>query len=321
MLVAVVVTAAVAALVASWPDVRGELAAADPGWLALASLCAVGNILAAAGAWRASLATLGSPVSARPAVAIFCIGQLGKYLPGSVWPVVVQAQLTSRRGVPAEHVVLAGALALTEAVVASLALGLIAVPSLIEAADVPGQTPVLLAVVVAVVLAGLVVGLSPRLVASVVLAALRVTRRPPLAVPVTRGGLGSVLGWAALSVALLGAHGAALAAAMGFSWSVAVAAASANALAQLAGLLAVPVPAGLGVREAVLVAVMAPVAPLSAALAMAVLSRLVRTAADLATAGLARAALGRAALGRAALGRAEPGRANTPATAIARTPP
>ena len=135
VVVVAAVTAAVVALVATWSEVRGELGAADPGWLALASACAVGNVLAAAGTWRAALAALGSPVPVRPAAAIFCIGQLGKYLPGSVWPIVVQAQLTSRRGVPPSHVVLAGALALTEAAVMSLALGLMAVPALIDAAD------------------------------------------------------------------------------------------------------------------------------------------------------------------------------------------
>jgi uncharacterized membrane protein YbhN (UPF0104 family) len=301
VLVAVVVAAAVAALVAGWPEVRGDLSAADPGLLALASLCAVGNILAAAAAWRAALAALGSPVSARPAVAIFCVGQLGKYLPGSVWPLVVQAQLTSRRGVPAAHVVLAGALALTEAVVVSLAVGLLAVPALVEATGVPGDSRMVVVVVVTVVIAavaaGLVVGLSPRLVGAGIRGVLRVTRRPPLEAPVTRMGLGSVLAWAALSVALLGGHAAALAAAVGLSWSVAVATASAYAVAEVTGLLAVPMPAGLGIREGVLVAVLAPVASVPAALAVAVLSRLVRTAADLGTAGLARAALGRARLG------------------------
>jgi hypothetical protein len=49
----------------------------------------------------------------------------------------------------------------------------------------------------------------------------------------------------------------------------------------------------------VLVAVLAPVASVPAALAVAVLSRLVRTAADLGTAGLSFATLGRARLGAA----------------------
>ena len=172
----------------------------------------------------------------------------------------------------------------------------------------PGGAPVLFAVSGAVVVAGLVVGLSPRIVATGVRVALRVTRRPPLTAPITRGGLATVLGWATLSVALLGAHGAALAAALDLGWPVALAAASASALAQLTGLLAVPVPAGLGVREAVLVAVLAPIATVPLALAMAILSRLVRTAADLATAGLARAVLGRVTLGSAA----KPTPASTP---------
>ncbi|MHB8451104.1 MAG: hypothetical protein ACYDAQ_11740, partial [Mycobacteriales bacterium] len=37
--------------------------------------------------WRAVLADLGSPLSVRPAVRVYFLGQLGKYLPGSLWPV------------------------------------------------------------------------------------------------------------------------------------------------------------------------------------------------------------------------------------------
>jgi uncharacterized membrane protein YbhN (UPF0104 family) len=298
-LVAVVATAAVAALVAGWPGVRGELAAAPPGWLALAALCAVLNTLAAAAAWRAALAALGSPVPVRPAVAIFCVGQLGKYLPGSVWPILVQAQLTRRRGVPPERVVLAGLLALAEAALVSLALGLVAVPVLATGTGTAAAghvgTPVLLVIATTLVAAGLAAGQSPRLVAAALHMLLKVTRRPPLEAALTRTALVGILGWAALSVALLGGHAAALAAALGLSWPVALTVASAYALAELAGLLAVPVPAGLGVREGVLVAVLAPIASLPAALAVAVLSRVVRTAADLAAAGLARAALSLAA--------------------------
>ncbi len=50
--------------------------------------------------WQALLAGLGSPLRTTTAGRIFFIGQLGKYIPGSVWPVLTQMELGARAKVP-----------------------------------------------------------------------------------------------------------------------------------------------------------------------------------------------------------------------------
>lgn len=72
----------------SWPLLAGSL----------------GATLAALGAgmmmWRALLADLGSPLHVVDAAKVFFVGQLGKYIPGSVWPVLAQMELACDLGVP-----------------------------------------------------------------------------------------------------------------------------------------------------------------------------------------------------------------------------
>jgi len=78
--------------------------------------------------WQALLAGLGSPLRTTTAGRIFFIGQLGKYIPGSVWPVLTQMELGARANVPRSRS--AGASILT--MILSLATGL-----LVAAATLP----------------------------------------------------------------------------------------------------------------------------------------------------------------------------------------
>ena len=73
--------------------------------------------------WRMLLAALGSPVGMREAGAVFFVGQLGKYVPGSVWSFAAQAQLGRRHGVPARSSITASALFLLLHTVSGLLLG------------------------------------------------------------------------------------------------------------------------------------------------------------------------------------------------------
>ena len=50
--------------------------------------------------WREMLADLGSRLSIAEAWRIMFIGQLGKYVPGSIWPVLAQSELGADRGIP-----------------------------------------------------------------------------------------------------------------------------------------------------------------------------------------------------------------------------
>src|SRR6201996_6612727 len=71
--------------------------------------------------WRAMLAGLGSPLRGTTAGRVFFIGQLGKYIPGSVWPVLTQMELGARANVPRARSATASILTM----ILSLATGLL----------------------------------------------------------------------------------------------------------------------------------------------------------------------------------------------------
>jgi hypothetical protein len=72
------------------------------------------------------LADLGSPLALGPASGVLFVGQLGKYLPGSVWTVVVQAEVASRLGVPRKRTAVVGLLSVLLSALAGLAVGVLA---------------------------------------------------------------------------------------------------------------------------------------------------------------------------------------------------
>ena len=68
--------------------------------LAASLVGVVAALLCAMMTWRTLLADLGSPLPLRPAAKVFFVGQLGKYIPGAVWPVLAQMEMGRDLGVP-----------------------------------------------------------------------------------------------------------------------------------------------------------------------------------------------------------------------------
>ena len=257
------------------------LADLSPGPVLLAVAATFASLGLSLLTWRATLAGLGAPVPLRPAAQVFFLGQLGKYVPGSVWPVLAQMELGAAHGLSRTVVGTAGLLQLAIGVPGALLLGALAVPALLSADE--GAYALLLLVLPIALLV-----LWPPVLGPLLDQALRLVRRPPLE---QRLSGSAVLRVAALSGAanvLLGLQAWFLARDLGatgrFLLPLVV---GAFVLATVAGLLALPVPAGAGVREAVLVAALSPVLPLERALLLALVSRVVLTAADLVVAGLA----------------------------------
>lgn len=273
------------ALRANWEQ-AGAAAASLPLWvLPTAVLAAMTGLTAQMLAWRELLAGLGSPLPYRAAARVMFVGQLGKYLPGSVWAFVAQVELARDWEVPRSRGAAATLLAVAVTVAVSLAVAAVALPlSSAEAAHrwwwMLALAPLLLA------------ALHPRVVSwGIRLAARPFTRFREVAEagPLEIGGpaLAAAVGWTLVAWLPLGVHVWIL------TWAVggdalrsAGPAVGAYALAWTLGLLVVFAPAGLGVREAVLVVALAPVVDPGAALVVAVLSRLVMTAADVGWAGL-----------------------------------
>ena len=274
------------ALYANWNQAR-EAVAELPLWvLPAAILAGMLGLAAQMLAWRSLLAGLGSPLPHAVAARVMFVGQLGKYLPGSVWAFVAQVELARDWDVPRSRGAAATLVAIAVTVAVSLAVAAVALPlSSAEAARrwwwALAAAPVLLAC-----LHPRVLGWGIGLVARPFARFREVTEAGPLRIG--GGAVAASVGWTLMAWVPLGAHVWLLTWAVGGPALASVGpAVGAYALAWTLGLLVVFAPAGLGVREVVLVVALAPVVDAGAALVVAVLSRLVMTVADVGWAGLA----------------------------------
>ena len=235
--------------------------------------------------WRTVLADLGSRVPLQVAARIFFVGQLGKYVPGSVWPIVMQAELGRDHRVPRQRTATATLVTLLLSVASALLVVLLALP--FDSRVVPPGFEWAVVLVVP-----LLVALHPT-----VLSGGRTARcgwpaasrwstgrrcagrrsRPPG--PSGRGSAPAsrCTCWRWRSGAPAGLDTASLAiGGYTLAWAV--------------GFLVVVAPAGAGAREVALAAVLAPVLTNGEVIVVVLVSRLLFTGVDLAAAGLGLAA-------------------------------
>ena len=278
VLVVLGVCLAVLGLAGQWDELRAGAAQLSAGYLLGAALAVALSLVLSLLSWRATLSGLGTEVPLARAARIYFVGQLGKYVPGSVWPVLAQMELGAAYGLSRPVVAASSLLALAIAVPVALTVGLLAVPGLL-AGDGAAYLLLFLALPVAVVV------LSPPVLNPLLTRVLRLARRPPLPQPIDGGAVLRVAGWAAGAHLLLGVQAWLLALDLGAEGVVVLPLAVGGfALANVAGLLALPVPAGAVVREAVIVVALSPVLPLGSALLLALVSRVLLTVGDLAAA-------------------------------------
>lgn len=281
---AIVLAAVVYAIVKNWADVSTYLGQISKGTFALSTLAAaVGTVLTMLG-WRVLLADLGSDLHLAPASGVYFVGQLGKYLPGSVWSVLVQADMARGLGVPRRRTAVTGFLAIGFALLAGGLIGLPAASLLLRGGS--GGTAdsghfdwwVLFAVPIIAVLC------VPRLLNAIIAAGLRLLRRAPLehelsARAVVRTVVVMVLAWVAFGVHIL-LLARAVSSDGQLHSGLTVASMSGYALSVSLGMLTVVLPAGLGAREGLLTLVLATALPTSAAAAVAITSRFIVTIVD-----------------------------------------
>lgn len=284
---ALTITAAVLlAVAASWDGVRASLAQVSPQALALSSGCAVLGLVGILLGWRVLLTDLGSRLPWGPAAGVLFVGQLGKYLPGTLWTVVAQAEMASKFGVPRQRSAVAGLASVAMSALAALAIGLLALPGL---ANWDGINYGLIAALVPV---GLVC-LHPRILNWGVNLLAKLARRPPLSQQFSAAAIAAAMAAFAAGWLFLGAHAWILAIDLGADPRRAfVAAVFGYPLAAAVGMLAVLLPAGAGVRELVLVLLLTGPLDRSAALAVALLSRFIVVIGDVLAAAIG-AAYGR----------------------------
>jgi hypothetical protein len=243
------------------------------------------GLLASALVWRALLADLGTRLGLRAALHVFFLGQLGKYVPGSVFAVAAQMELGRTHGAPRSRVGTASLLFLAVLVDAGLLAACVALP-LTSPDALRAYAWVLL-----VLPLGLI-ALAPPVLTRLVGLLLRALRRAPLERALSARGVGAAVGWALVMWVAYGVH----------LWlllrpqdppagtSLLLLGVGAYALAWTAGFLFVVAPAGAGVRELALVVALAPVLDRAGALAVAVLSRVLMTLGDLVWAAVGAAA-------------------------------
>jgi len=281
LLLLVGLTLAVLSLGDQWGEVRAGAGQLSFGYVALAGVLSVLSLVASLLGWRSMLAGLGTPLPLATAARIYFLGQLGKYVPGSVWPVLAQMELGAGYGLSRAAVGAASLLALAMAIPVALVLALLAVPALLSA-DASAYLLLFLVLPVAVVV------LSPPVLNPLLTRALALARRPPLPQRLGAGTVGRVAGWSVAMHVALGLQTYVLARDLGAEGALLLPLAiGAFSLASMAGLVALPVPAGAGVREAVLVVTLAPYLPVGQALLLALVSRALLTVSDLCVAGAA----------------------------------
>ena len=234
------------------------------------------GLLASAMVWRALLADLGTRLPLRPALHVFFLGQLGKYVPGQVFAIAAQMELGKAHGAPRSRVGTASLVFMGVLVSAGLLTAALVLPMSSPAA-LDNYAWVLVLLPFALVV------LAPPVLTRVVALLLRLLRRDPLERPLSWRGTGAALGWALVMWAAYGLHLWLLVRTQPTAAGpdLLLLSVGAYALAWTAGFLFVVAPAGAGVRELALVVSLAPVLDRGPALALAVLSRVLMTLGDL----------------------------------------
>ncbi|WP_312871542.1 lysylphosphatidylglycerol synthase transmembrane domain-containing protein [Amycolatopsis acididurans] len=214
--------------------------------------------------WVVVVDGLGTRLGFLRGARICLVGQLGKYVPGSLWAYLLQMELGRKAGLSRARVASGSLIQFCIGLVAALPLALLAAPNGWVLAALPA-----------------VVLLHPKVVNWSAALARKLLRRPPIEVKVSGWAIAKAFAAAVAAWTMQGVH----------LWLLAgtnaplLTCIGAMALAMTSGTFAFLLPSGAGVREAVLVAVLSSAGiPAGQALAFALASRVMFTVADLFTA-------------------------------------
>lgn len=270
-----VVAFAVRQLITGWNDIaaRPLVWQVRPLLIALSVACVWLMYLVLIQAWRVMLAAWGERLSPLAAARIWTISSLGKYLPGKVWAIAGMALMAQRAGI--QPWAATGSAVILQA----LAIGSgAAMTGMFGSAALEAQYPWVRQLLPALAIAS-GIGVALLLWPGFVQRLLRLARieAPSAATPgppaVLYGVLANLLAWCGYGAAfwLLG-HG--LFDLPGLTLGRAITAFSAS---YIAGLLFLPAPGGIGVRESVVVLMLSGAVGPASASALAVASRILLT--------------------------------------------
>lgn len=232
--------------------------------------------------WRALFhGSAAADIPTRDAAHVYFVGQLGKYVPGSVWAVVAQADLARRHGVSRLQSATVALAALAVLTVTGAAFSAVALAFGSRDAVATYWWALLAVPVGAAVLwppvFNRLIGLGMRL--------RRGMNAPPA---VTTRGLARSAAWALAMWVAFGVHAWLIAVDLGADGpGEAAVVGGAFALAWVVGFLVVLAPAGAGPREAAFVLALSPVMATGPALGLALVSRVLMIVGDGVAAGAA----------------------------------
>jgi glycosyltransferase 2 family protein len=230
--------------------------------------------------WRAVLSDLGSRLPLVSAIRVSFISEVAKYVPGAIWPLAAQVELGRDHQVPARRMLSTYVISLAITLDTGLLIGTIALPLASSAAARHYWWLLALTPLIAI-------GLLPPVLGRALNLVLRLVRQQPLEQRPSLAGLLVAVGWTSLGWALWGTQAWLLVNDLtGGGAHVMLLGLGSYALAWSAGILVVVFPGGIGPRELAFIAVLAPVMNRNSALVVALMSRVVMTATDLACAGI-----------------------------------
>jgi len=267
-------------LAAEWPKVEPTVTHLRVYSIAGSLAASMGAAFCMMLAWRRLLADLGSKLPVFVAARVTFVSQLGKYVPGAVWSFAAHVELGHDYDVPRRRGAASVVVALAIAVATGLLIAAIALPF-----AAPGVARKYLLVIAVVPV--IAVCLAPPVLSKGLNLALRLIRQEPLEHPISWRGLVVALGWTVAGWLLFGLQVWVLLADVVHDGARSLLLAlGAYAFACSVALVLVVFPGGIGAREVLLVAALAPVLSSGPALAIALAARLVTTVCDLTWGGI-----------------------------------
>jgi uncharacterized membrane protein YbhN (UPF0104 family) len=256
-----------------WDDIGRAMSEISPArWTGGLALVTVG-LFPTSGVWFLLMTRHGARIPLKPALVTFFVGQLGKYIPGSLWSMGAQAEMARRHDTPARVTVSAGLVFVGVNVASAGGLG--SIVALIGGVDT--TVPRVLFVLAAV--GGPLVCTPP--VLNRIGAALA-----PASHPLRFTWADSAVAYLAMAVTWF-IYGTALSLLVGTSRSTAesgdltlLVTTAAFSLAYVVGVVVIIAPAGVGAREASMVAILTPYVGLERSVAAALMVRVLHTIAD-----------------------------------------
>lgn len=258
-------------LITRWDDVANAFQQVNAPNLILSLLLGLSAMTSIGWIWVQMISDKGHPVAHRRAMRWYFTGQLGKYVPGGIWPIVGRAELAARNGVPRKDAYASTGLSLVTTYLAAI------VAIAIGAAFAPGKWPFSILIAIALLI-GYYVFSHEKLRTKVIAIAMKLS---PAAQSLTEPRRLATLTLMHLPSWIL----------MSLSTSVTASAFGAHigilqmlfitSTSWLAGFVVVGVPGGIGVREAIFTSLAGGIIGTPMAVSLALMSRVVFIAVDL----------------------------------------